>query len=57
MSLGGGDKLARGAKSATFSAGNTKTQIEWDHMFMEPRKFRKVYGISKTRFAKLREAK
>lgn len=47
---GGGDQLARGAKSAQFSAGNTKTQIEWDYIWMDARKFKKTYGITKKQF-------
>lgn len=55
MSVGSGDRLARGAKSATFSAGNTATQIAWDHMWMDGREFKKTYGITKTQFANLRD--
>lgn len=51
MGLGSGDRLARGAKSATFGGVSNKTQIAWDHMWMDGRKFKRTYGISKKQYA------
>jgi hypothetical protein len=46
--LGGGDSLARGARSAQFgTGGKSVSQMQWDYMMMTPKKFEKTYGFSK----------
>ncbi len=54
--MGGGDALARGAKSAQFgTGGKSVSQMQWDYMMMTPQKFRAVYGFSKKVYEKARE--
>jgi hypothetical protein len=58
MAVGYGDRLAGGAKgaSATFSTGGKSVaQIEWDFMFMDSRKFKRTYGVTKKQFEAIRE--
>lgn len=53
MATGPGDRLAGGASgaSATFSTGGKSvSQIEWDAMFMDARKFKRTYGVSKRQY-------
>jgi hypothetical protein len=50
--MAAGDALARGAKSAQFGGPNATPQIKWDWMWMSPRKFKKVYGVTKTQYEK-----
>ena len=57
MSLGGGDTLARGAKSATFSPNKNVSQQTWDLSFMSEAEFRKEYKITAAEYKVLKEGK
>ena len=50
-SMGYGDRLASGAKSASFSAGGSNlSQEQWDCIFMSDAKFKATYGKTKEEF-------
>lgn len=51
---GYGDRLAggRAGTAAQFGGRISTPQIKWDWMWMKPRKFKEVYGITKTQYEK-----
>lgn len=49
--MGYGDRLASGAKSASFSAGGSNlSQEQWDVIFMSDAEFVDAHGMTKEEF-------